>query len=71
MANAVQDAKSRASLLQMAQVWSRLQIRVFQIGLLRKPLPSPGHFLQDPLLLFGFCLLRQTAAFLREALVLG
>jgi hypothetical protein len=50
---------------------SGLRIRVFQISLLRKLLPSPSHFLQNPLLLLGFCLLRQTAAFLREALVLG
>jgi hypothetical protein len=50
---------------------SRLRIRVFQIGLLRELLPSLGHFLQDPLLLLSCCLLGQTAAFLREALVLG
>src|SRR5262245_48867603 len=85
MAIVVQYAKSRASLFQLAQVWlrlpqahdakeafrSRLRIRVFQIGLLRKLLPSLGHFFQDPLLLLGFCLSRQAAAFLREALVLG
>ena len=50
---------------------SRLRIRVFQIGLLRELLPSLRHFLQDPLLLLSCCLLGQTAAFLREALILG
>ena len=84
MANAVQDATSRLLVANgtgmvalgtgarcQEALRSGLRIRVFQISLLRKFLPSPGHFLQNPLLLLGFCLLRQTAAFLREALVLG
>ena len=85
MANTVQDAKARASLLQMAQVWLRLaqrprrqeatrsrgQVRAFRIGLPGELLPSLRHFLQDPALLLGLCLLRQTAAFLREALIFG
>jgi len=85
MANTVQDAKTRASLLQMAQVWLRLaqqhdaqqgvrsrwQLRAFPIVLPGELLPSLCHFLQHPAVLLGFCLLRQTAAFLREALVFG
>ena len=39
------------------------------IGFLDELLPGLRHFLQDPAVRLGFCLLRQTAAFLREALV--
>jgi hypothetical protein len=50
---------------------SRGQVRAFRIGLPGELLPSLRHFLQDPALLLGLCLLRQTAAFLREALIFG
>src|SRR5262245_39864825 len=83
MANTVQDAKARALLLQMAQVMaapdpgarrqdatrSRRRVRDIRIDLSGELLPSLSHFLQDPSVLLGFCLLRQTAAFLRKALV--
>jgi len=44
-------------------------MRAFPIGLPGELLPSLRHLLQDPAVLLGFRLLRQTAAFLREALV--
>ena len=81
MASTVQEAKARASLLQMAQVSlgpgtrrqdeirSRRRVRAF--GLPGELVPSLGHFLQDPAVLLGFCLLCQAVAFLREALVFG
>ena len=85
MATAVHDAKSRASLVQMAQVWLRLaqkhdakrqsgsrrRARGFLIVFLGELLPSLRHLLQGPAVLLSFRQLRQAAAFLREALVFG
>lgn len=45
-------------------------MRPFRIRLSSELVPSLRHFLQNPTVLLGFCLLRQTAAFLREALIL-
>src|SRR5262249_43770327 len=50
---------------------SRPRARAFLIGFLAELLPSLRHLPQGPAVLLGFRLLRQTAAFLREALVFG